>query len=63
MSFLPSALTIDIEPSSAQEVTLFYKLSEQTYSDLHTKLVVPKYHPQQGRDITYTRSQLAPILC
>lgn len=48
MSFLLSALTIDIEPSSAQEVTLFCKVSEQTYSDLHTKLVVPKYHPQQG---------------
>lgn len=49
MSFLPSTLTIHTEPSSAQEATLFYKLNEQTYSDLHTKLVIPKYHPQPGR--------------
>lgn len=48
MSFLPAALTIDIEPSSAQEVILFYKWSEQTYSDLYAERVVPKYHPPQG---------------
>lgn len=47
MSFLPSDLTIDIEPFSAQEVT-FYKWSEQTCSDLCANLVVLKYYPQQG---------------
>lgn len=58
MSFLTSALTIDIEPSSAQKVTLFYKLNEQTYSDLHTKLVIPKYHPQPGKiSLTQEASQ------
>lgn len=46
MSFLPSTLTIDVEPSSAQEITHF--TSEQTCSDLRTKLVVLKYYPQQG---------------
>lgn len=47
MSFLLSISTIDIEPSSAQEVTAFSS-GVSKHSDLCAKLVVPKYHPQQG---------------
>ncbi|DBA13212.1 TPA_asm: matrix protein [Bombay duck fish bornavirus] len=47
--FLPSALTLDLEPVSAQEICIFYRWETSVFDSLKAILVLPKKVPQKGK--------------
>nr|DBA13206.1 TPA_asm: matrix protein [Para molly bornavirus] len=47
--FLPAALTLDVEPVSAQEVTVFYRWDPTTFETLKAILILPKAVPPKGQ--------------